>query len=149
MEDNKKLMAPIYNLPGVSSSTPLDMLEKILAVYSTYYILSEKGKKPLRPQLLKILAIYVLHGFSRESKMLAAEICNLKEHTRIDGLNKELRDAGYLVKDFRNDHKSYLNDDLKSLSEAFPKLISAIPKLKENGINSIDLNVKISLGFPL
>lgn len=150
MEDSaKSFNTPIYTLPGVSTTSPLDMLEKILSVYSTYYTLSGKGHKTLRPQLLKALAVYVLHGYNKESKMLAHQYCQLKKGVRIDGLNKELRDGGYLVKHPGNDHKNNLNEDLISLGENFPKVIKAIPKLEKSGINSLKMSINIDLKFPI
>lgn len=150
MEEVVKINTPTYNLPGVVTVSPLDMLEKILAVYSTYYIISGKGQKPnLRPQLLKVLAIYVLHGYSKESKALASKSSGLKGLTRIDGINKELRDAGYLIKDAGNDHKAHLNEDLTALSLNFPKLMEAVPELSKKGVNSMKMNIGLELKFPI
>lgn len=140
---------PIYNLPGVTSKTPLDMLEKMLAIYSTYRTISGKGVKTLRPQLLKILAVYVMYGYNRESKLLAVNYCGFKDERRIDGLNKELRDAGYIVKDRFKEHDSHLNDDLQVLGEAFPKMMESINNLDSNNIKSLKVNIEVDLKFPI
>lgn len=148
MSEISKETVPTYKLPGITSTSTLDLLEKILSFYSTYHVISGKGFTNLKPQLIELLAIYILKGYNKDSKKLATKMLNLKDSTRINGLNKELRDAGYIVKDKGNEHISHLNADLTALGINFPILDDSIPKLKKKGVDSIRLSIEIDIKFP-
>ncbi len=122
MSDKPKVSNPTYTLPSVSTTSTLDLLEKIVALYSTYRVLAGQASNTLKPQLVTVLAIYILRGFNKEAKREATAVLKLKDDTRINGLNKELRDAGYIIRDKGNEHISHLNEDLKALGENFPIL---------------------------
>ena len=47
------------------------------------------------------------------------------------------------------EHNNHLNDDLQALSEAFPKMMEAIPTLQSQGIDSLKINVEVDLKFPI
>lgn len=137
-----------YTLPSINSTSVLDLISKILSHYSTYFITSGKGLKPLSSQLIRVLSIYVLYGYNRESKNLAVEICQLKNANDINVLNKQLRDAGYIVKSFGNDRISHLNEDLKPLSEGLNILDKNIPELKSKGVKNLKLSLEFDLKLP-
>lgn len=137
-----------YSLPSIDSSSVLDMLGKILSIYSAYFTTSGKGKKTLRPQLIKIMAVYILYGYNSESKKVASEICGLTDKMRIDALNKELRDSGYLIKSEGNDRISYLNPDLAPLGENFKIINKNISVLKNKGVDSLKLNLEFDIKLP-
>ena len=137
-----------YKLPSINSTSVLDLISKILSQYSTYFITSGKGLKPLSPQLIRVLSIYVLFGYDKESKLLAVDLCKLKNDNDINVLNKQLRDAGYLVKSFGNDRISYLNEDLKPLSEGLSYFNKNISKLKNNGVKNLKLSLEFDLVLP-
>lgn len=126
----------------------MDMISKILSQYSTYFITSGKGLKPLSSQLIRVLSIYVMYGYNRESKALAVEICQLKNANDINVLNKQLRDSGYIVKSFGNDRISHLNDDLKPLSQGISTLNTNLSELKNKGVKSLKLSFEFDLTLP-
>lgn len=139
---------PTYRLSGIDSESTLDFLEKMLTIYSTYFILSGKGHKNLRPQLAKVLAIYVRYGYNKESREMATKVCGFKDSSRITCLNKELRDAGYLLRDKGNENINHLNEDLEKLRGGFERVDEAIPKLKEKGIESMKIAIELDIKFP-
>jgi len=126
----------------------MDLISKILSQYSTYFITSGKGLKPLSTQLIRVLSIYVLYGYNRDSKNLAVDICQLKNANDINVLNKQLRDAGYITKSFGNDRISHLNEDLKPLSQGISTLNTNLSELKNKGIKTLKLSFEFDLELP-
>lgn len=137
-----------YKLSSIHSTSLLDLIGKMLSVYSAYFITSGKGTKPLRPQLIKILSVYVLHGYNKDAKRLATELCDFKDDMRIDGLNKELRDAGYIVKDPYNDRVNHLNPDLRPLGESLYPLHKKMHEFKAKGLKSIKISLDFEVELP-
>lgn len=91
------------------------MLSKILQVYS---ILNYDEDNRLVPHQTKVLLYYLKNGLSEETLQAICEDIGY-EKNYLHGVNKKLRDRGYLIKDKNNQHKFFLNEDLENIRKSF------------------------------
>lgn len=91
------------------------MVDKILTIYSLI-----KYDKPnrLREFEKNVLIYYVRKGLNQETLDMIAEDLR-KEQNYLHGINKHLRDKGYLISSKTNLRKFDLNEELKALRESF------------------------------
>jgi hypothetical protein len=113
----KVLRAPAYGLP-VKSKNEFEVLQNIVKLYACYKTITGWKRKMLRNKLILLLSIYIKYGYSRASKDKACEILGL-EKTNLNCLNSELREGGFLIKGEMNIRDSYLNPELKEISDYY------------------------------
>jgi len=93
----------------------IDMLDKLLTVYS---ILNFEERDKLVKHERQVLLYYVKNGLTKESVDNICEDYGYKANY-LYGVNKRLKDKGYLVKDENNQHKYHLNKELAYLRKKF------------------------------
>lgn len=93
----------------------IDMVDTILTIYST---IKFKGKDRLRDFEKNILIYYIRKGLNDETLEMVSEDLNKKKNY-LHGINKHLRDKGYLIASKTNLRKFDLNEDLKMLRSSF------------------------------
>jgi len=93
----------------------IDLVERIISIYS---IIKFTGSDRLREFEKNILVYYVRKGISDDTlDMVCADLNKKKNH--LHGINKQLRDKGYLITCRNNMRKFELNEDLKSIRQTF------------------------------
>lgn len=95
----------------------IDLVDKILTIYSVAKF-SEENK--LRTFEKDILIYYVRKGITEDTINMVCEDLNKKKNY-LHGINKHLKDKGYLISSKTNYRKFDLNDDLKQIRKAFLK----------------------------
>jgi len=149
MDDNKGIDLITFKLKG---QTPIDYSEYVISLYDTHKRLKSNNEvRYLRPMLVKVLSVYVLYGINPESKKAALECIGIKNESRINMLNKELRDLGYIEKHYNTNHMTdYLCSDLENISKYLKSIFfdGAKEKMKENGIDTTNINFKFELTIP-
>ena len=98
----------------------IDKLTKVLSVFSMIKngnLAKIDQRVHLRPQCMRVLAYYMLFGYSTETKELlhATEFSVANVHQ----INTELRKLGYLHKDSKNYHNGHLSDELLRIRDYF------------------------------
>lgn len=91
------------------------MLDKLLTIYS---ILNFDERDKLVKHERQVLLYYVKNGLTKES---IENICEDNDYkpNYLYGVNKRLKDKGYLIKDENNHHKYHLNKELSFLRKKF------------------------------
>ncbi len=113
--ESKKVKAYDYHFPMESE---IDLHKALIVQYSAAQLTMGKVPVLLRDQLATLLAIYLKHGYSQESKNLALKILKLEHNNKlIDALNHDLKKLGYLLDDPMNKRLKRLNPDLQLLKE--------------------------------
>ena len=106
----------IYGYP-VKYKDKMDLLQKVLSVHAVVTNI-EKGKNYMRPMLVKVIAFYILMGYSKETRDIIKESLNIKG-SNLNQINSELTRKGYLVKDYMNFRVKYLSKELHQLKSYF------------------------------
>jgi len=119
-ENNTKTKAnsgpQIYLATDVVVDDELEKLKKIIYLFSCHRKLNGTASSVLREKLILLLALYLMYGYSKETKAKAAEILKVKKPA-INSMNLELRDREYLIKDVMNTRLNHLHGDLEKLRE--------------------------------
>ena len=108
----------IYQLPPIKAETDMEMVCDIIYFVSCYRKLKGFSTKVIRKKLVSLLALYVIHGFSDETKKKAAKVLGVGSRD-INGYNHELRNQGLLIKDDNDEKKNYLNPMLQKIGEYY------------------------------
>jgi hypothetical protein len=91
------------------------MVDKLLTVYS---VIKFSGKDRLRDFEKNVLIYYIRKGISDETLEMVSDDLGMKKNY-LHGINKHLREKGYLVASKTNLRKFDLNEELKQLRESF------------------------------
>lgn len=117
-------------------------IEVVKAMISFLYLgmnlSTDDSSKPskLSLKMLDALAIYVIHGYSSDSKVKLMKSLGFEHDYQINTLNKQLRTVGLMYKDRMNDRISHLHPKLQALSEC-------IKVKKENNIDNITFRLNM------
>jgi hypothetical protein len=111
----KTLALPETHISKCKYNNEIDMVDTILTVYST---IKFKGKDRLRDFEKNILIYYIRKGLTDETLEMISEDLDKKKNY-LHGINKHLRDKGYLISSKTNLRKFDLNEDLKKLRDSF------------------------------
>lgn len=140
-------MKPAIEFP-IKCNTDFDFAEKLVSYYCFYFI-NEKSQYQgftLNKTLVTALTVYVIYGFSKESKNMVKDILNYSNLSRVDSINKSLRDRGFLVKNNSgNEHHNEVNDDLKNISRLVNQIRESGIGLKKSGVKHIPIGVFLNL----
>lgn len=108
-----KLKAPLNSLNiKLEPKNLIDRLEKMLIIYAELQFPFEKR---LLPAQRKILLYYLHKGLNDETLSTVCEDNPSYDKNYLHGINKKLRDKGYLIKDKNNYQKFHLNSDLEAI----------------------------------
>ena len=111
---------PTVYLNKMYTDNDIDKLTKVLSVFSMVKngnIPEENKRVHLRGQAVKVLAYYMLFGYSAETRELLVD--NGFSKTNVHQINSELRKLGYLKKDQMNYHNGFLSDELLRIRDYF------------------------------
>lgn len=97
----------------------LEVIEALVTLYCQRQMMLGKISKMPRAKLINMLSMYLRYGYNMETKKKLKDIFNEPDMTNINSWNRELRVQGFLVKDFKNENLSYLNDDLKQIKQYY------------------------------
>lgn len=93
----------IYSSKPILADSDFEMLRNMVYLYSIQRQMKGDVQRPLRPKLTTLLVLYMLEGYTKESKRKAQTMLKA-EHYVITSLNKEVRDSGYLIAEEMNTH---------------------------------------------
>lgn len=121
LEDFKKPLNAFYIV--APSKNKIDKINKFLSVYSEV-----TAEKKLLPIDRKVLAYYIIKGISDETLELilednptynpnAKKEKNQFNKNHLHGINKRLRDQGYLIKNPLNHQKFFLSETMELLQK--------------------------------
>lgn len=128
-----------YKLPKIICESEFELMKQMVYLYSSFMVIKGHVRRPLKPRLVEVLAMYILLGYSKEVKREILRKCNLKNEADLNCLNKELRDQNYLVKGKLNERNNELSESLKNLGLYH----QAVKKLKPGS----DLNMNFNFIF--
>ena len=112
-----KLDTPVF-FTDVKSDNEMDLIEKLLFLYSTSCKLRGKVSFVLSEQMISVLAIFFKYGYSSETRDMCMSIFDI-DMKRVSSLTFNLKKDGYLVDDLMSKRKKELNKELIALKDFF------------------------------
>jgi len=112
-------MTPIY-CNKLKAENDIDKLTKVLSIFSmikNFNVGKTDKRVHLRAQVVRVLAYYMLFGYSTETKELLEAAGFSKANVHM--INSELRSLGYLLKDPKNFHNGFLSDEILRIRDYF------------------------------
>lgn len=106
----------IYSTPQIEVSDELDRVKKLVFLFSCHRKANGEVQNILRERLIFLLSLYIMYGYSVETKEMAVKILKVKM-AAIHSMNLELRKNDYLVRDMMNTKINHLHEDLQVLSD--------------------------------
>ena len=117
-EPKKKLKAYDYHFPMKSE---IDLHKALVMQYSASQLALGKTPMLLDDKLTTLMAIYLKHGYTHDSKILALRTFGFGERPedmkKLNAMNHKLKCFGYLIDDFMNKRVKNLNPDLALLKQ--------------------------------
>jgi len=100
-----------------SVDNDLELYKSAVLYYSSTRVLRGLNTSIIRTQLINLLSLYLMYGYSKSTRVMSEKALGITEAT-VNTYNKNLRDLGYLVDDDMNKHHKHLNQELKDLKTA-------------------------------
>lgn len=119
MSDNVKVVPESALRFECKFDSDLEVIEALVTLYCQRQMMLKKINKMPRAKLINMLSMYLRYGYNMESKKKLKEIFDEPDMTNINSWNRELRVQGFLIKDFKNENLSFLNDDLQQIKKYY------------------------------
>lgn len=104
----------------IKVSDEFEVLRVMVFMYSSYRKASRPDDpkcKVLRPKLIDLLCLYIMHGYNKETKEKANAVLELNKKEYLNSMNLELRKQGFLIQDKYNTRINHLNPALEKMKE--------------------------------
>lgn len=109
--------APVFYI-DVACEDELDIIEKLIFLYSTSLRLRKKVPIILTDAAISLLALYFKHGYSSQTREICQETFGF-DASRISSDTHKLKREGYLEATLVNKRKLKLNSELEAMKKFF------------------------------
>jgi hypothetical protein len=120
--ENYSMANQIYKPQTIKMSNELEIVSSMIYFYSCYRVMRGYSTSPLKMSLINLLALYVIYGYTRETRKMAEDIFfkgREQKDKGVNSFNSELRRAGYLVVDDKNSRINHLIPPLEKLRSLY------------------------------
>lgn len=104
----------VFSPVPVDYTDELDKFKKLVFLYSCHQKLTGRSTVIIRPKLITLLALYLQHGYTKDTRAFAASVLSVKPEA-VNSMNLEIRNLGLLLKDKYNTRINHLSEDLIEL----------------------------------
>lgn len=119
MSEHVEQRKPQTYYSKVFLDSDIELYEAFIKIHCMKEVMSNTGKLHDLPsdQLIRLLAIYLKFGYSRDTRHYAKELFGLKDIKRIDFLNHQLTKFGFLYSPSAVKQDKELNESLQGIEK--------------------------------